>query len=64
MNKKELKGLAKKIANLELKTKKSTDKNEVSKLEMEIMKLCGKVESLDDVSILDELILEILEKNS
>lgn len=64
MNKKELKGLAKKIANLELKMAKSTDKNEISKLEMEIMKICGKVESLDDVSMLDELILEILEKNS
>ena len=64
MNKKELKGLAKKIANLELKMAKSTDKNEISKLEMEIMKICGKVESLDDVSMLDELILEILENNS
>lgn len=64
MNKKELKGLAKKIANLELKRNKTTDKEELSKIDSEIMNLCGKVKSFDDVTILDDLILEILEKNS
>ena len=64
MNKKELKGLAKKIANLELKRNKTTDKEELSKINSEIMNLCGKVKSFDDVTILDDLILEILEKNS
>ena len=64
MNKKELKGLAKKIANLELKRNKTTDKEELSKINSEIMNLCGKVKSFDDVTILDNLILEILEKNS
>ena len=64
MNKKELKGLAKKIANLELKRNKTTDKEELSKINSEIMNLCGKVKSFDDVTILDDLILEILENNS
>ena len=64
MNKKELKGLAKKIANLELKRNKTTNKEELSKIDSEIMNLCGKVKSFDDVTILDDLILEILEKNS
>lgn len=64
MNKKELKELAKKIANLELKRNKTTDKKELSKINSEIMNLCGKVKSFDDVTILDDLILEILEKNS
>ena len=64
MNKKELKGLAKKIANLELERNKITDKKELFKIDSEIMKLCGKVKSFEDIAVLDDLILEILEKNS
>jgi len=64
MNKKELKGLAKKVADLEVKMSQATHPKEKAKLQAEIMKLCGKVNSLEDISIMDDMILEILEKNS
>ena len=64
MNKKELKNLAQKIAKLEQQSASCTDAKERSKIESEIMSLCGKVQSLDDITAIDEMISEILEKNS
>lgn len=63
MKKKELKNLAKKIAKYELIVQTSTDKKEIRRAQEEIMALSGCVESIEDMSALDELIQDILEKN-
>lgn len=64
MKMKELKNLAKKIAKLELKVQNAQDKKEKHQAEQEIMKLSSSVDSLEDMMIIDELVMEILSKNS
>lgn len=64
MKKKELKNLAKKIADAEFIIQNSTDKKEVTKAQQDIMELSGKVNSVEDMLALDELVQEILEQKS
>lgn len=64
MKMKELKNLAQKIAKWELKVQNAQDKKERYQAEQEIMKLSSSVDSLEDIMIIDELVMEILSKNS
>ena len=64
MKKKELKNLAKKIADAEYIIQTSDDKKEVAKAGQEIFELSGHVESLDDMTVIDELVQEILSQKS
>ena len=63
MKKKELKNLAAKIAKYERIIQTSDDKNAVYQAEQEIMKLSGSVNNLEDMVAIDELVMELLEKN-
>lgn len=63
MKRKELKNLAQKIAKCEIIIQTSDDKNKIARAEQEIMKISSSVASLDDMLIIDELVMEILEKN-
>lgn len=64
MKKKELKNFAKKFAQYEQIIQTSTDKEEVYQAEKEIMRLSNLIESSEDMIAIDELVMEILEKNS
>ena len=63
MKKKELKNLAAKIAKCERIIQTSEDKKAVKRAEDEIMKLSSCVDSLEDMIAVDEIVMEILEKN-
>lgn len=63
MKRKELKNLAQKIAKCEKIIQTSTDTKEKAKAEQEIMRISSNVADLDDLLIIDELVMEILEKN-
>ena len=63
MKKKEIKALAQKIAKYEKIIQSSDDKKLVHQAEEEIMKLSSSVESLDDMVAIDEIVMELLEKN-
>ena len=56
MKQKELKNLAKKIAQFEKIIQATDDANEKKRAENEIMKLSNGVKSLEDMIIIDELI--------
>ena len=62
MNRKELKNLAKKIANAEYIIQTSSDEKEIKRAQMEIMTLSGHVDSLEDIEIIDELVQEFLQQ--
>jgi hypothetical protein len=47
---------------VELQIREATDSQEKHKLQGEMMKLCSKVDNLEDIAIIDEMVLEILEK--
>lgn len=64
MKLKELKRLAEKIADHERVIQTTQDADERKKSEQEILKLSSKVKDMADILTLDELIQEILEKNS
>ena len=64
MKKKELKNLAQKIAKAEMIVQTSDDPKAISKAELEIMDLSGRVDTIEDMVIIDEMVQEILEKNS
>ena len=63
MKKKELKNLAAKIAKCERIIQTSEDKKAVKRAEDEIMKLSSCVDSLEDMTAIDELVMELFEKN-
>ena len=63
MKQKEIKNLAQKIAKYERIIQTSNDKKLVRQAEEEIMKLSSSVTSLDDMVAIDELVMELLEKN-
>ena len=63
MKKKELKNLAAKIAKYERIIQTSDDKQAVRQAENEIMKLSSSVSRLEDMVAIDELVMELLEKN-
>lgn len=58
MNKKEIKNLAKRIADAEYIIQNSLDKEEVKKAKSTIMELSKRITSLEDMMILDEMIQE------
>ena len=60
MKKKELKELAKKIAKCEYIVQTSDDKKAIRKAQDDIMSLSGRVESLEDITIIDEMVQDIL----
>ena len=60
MKQKELKALAKKIAECELIIQTSDDKKAVARAQDAIMKLSGCVDSLTDIVIIDELVQEYM----
>lgn len=62
MKHKELKNLAKKIAKAEKTLQENTDPIIIEEAEREIINLSGRVNRLEDIMILDELIQKILEK--
>ena len=64
MKKKELKNLAKKIADAEYIIQNSDDAKAVAKAQDAILELSGKVMSLEDMMIIDELVQEILNQKS
>ena len=63
MKRKELKNLAEKIAKCEKIIQTSTDTKEKAKAEQEIIRISSSVADLDDLLQIDELVMEILEKN-
>lgn len=64
MKQKELKALAKKIAKYEFIIQTSDDKQLVHKAQDAIMELSGKVSSLEDIVIIDELVQEYIKELS
>lgn len=62
MKKKELKNLAKKIAECEYIIQKNDDEYEVEKAQNEIMRLSGMVHSFEDLDIIDTMVQELLAK--
>lgn len=62
MKKKEQKALAQKIAKYELIIQTSDDKKRIHDAQDKIMELSGRVETLDDMAAIDEMVQEILEK--
>ena len=64
MKKKELKNLAQKIAKAEMIIQTSDDAKAVAKAERDIMELSGHVDTIEDMVIIDEMVQDILEKNS
>ena len=63
MKKKEQKALAQKIAKYELIVQTSDDKKQVRVAQDKIIELSGKVETIDDIAAIDEMVQEILEKH-
>lgn len=60
MKRKELKNLAKKIAQAEHIVQTSDNQDEIQRAQMEIMTLSSHVDSLDDITIIDEMVKELL----
>lgn len=60
MKRKELKNLAKKIAQAEYIVQTSDNQDEIQRAQMEIMILSSHVDSLDDITIIDEMVQELL----
>lgn len=63
MKKKELRNLAEKIAKLEKIIQSSDNQEEISKAENDIIKVSSSVKSLEDMMAIDEIVMELLEKN-
>ena len=64
MKQKEIKNLAKKIAQQEMIRQKATSTEEKQRAEQEIIKLSACVKTVDDMIALDEAIQDLLMKNS
>lgn len=64
MKNKELKAIANKIAKYEQIIETSDDKKEVSKAQNEIMRLASSIPSMEDMERIDEMVMELLKKNS
>ena len=62
MKKKEQKALAQKIAKYELIIQTSDDKKRIHDSQDKVIELSGRVETLDDIAAIDEMVQEILEK--
>lgn len=64
MKAKEIKNLAKKIAQQEINLRNVTTTEEKSRIEKEIVRLSACVKTIEDMVALDEAIQDILLKNS
>ena len=64
MKKKELKNLAKKIAEAEYIIQNSDDAKAIAKAQDQILELSGKAMSLEDMTIIDELVQDLLNQKS
>lgn len=64
MKAKEIKNLAKKIAQQEINLRNATTTEEKSRAEKEIVRLSACVKSIEDMVALDDAIQDILLKNS
>ena len=64
MKAKEIKNLAKKIAQQEINLRNATTTEEKSRAEKEIVRLSACVKTIEDMVALDEAIQDILLKNS
>lgn len=64
MKKKELKNLAKRIADAEFTLQNSTDSAAKAKAQDLILELSSKITSLDDIMTVDELVQEILSQKT
>lgn len=64
MKQKEIKNLAKKIAQQEIILQKATSTEEKQRAEQEIIRLSACVKTVDDMVALDEAIQDLLMKNS
>ena len=64
MKAKEIKNLAKKIAQQEINIQNATTTEEKSRAEKEIVRISACVKSIEDMVALDEAIQDILLKNS
>lgn len=62
MKQKELKNLAKKIALIEKKLSITSDKKEQRELQNAIIALSNKIDNMEELFLLDELIQDFLEK--
>ena len=62
MKQKELKNLAKKIALIEKKLSIASDKKEQRELQNAIITLSNKIDNMEELFLLDELIQDFLEK--
>lgn len=60
MKRKELKNIAKKIAKAELIIQTSEDPVAIKKAQQEVMELSGQALSLEDMTIIDEMVQELL----
>jgi short-subunit dehydrogenase involved in D-alanine esterification of teichoic acids len=60
MKKKELKSLAKRIADAEYIIQTSSDKKEINKAKNTIIELSNHAIDLEDIAILDEMVQDIL----
>lgn len=60
MKRKELKNLAKKIAKAEYTMQNTNDLKAKARAEAEIMELSGKVSSIEEMTIIDELVQDLL----
>ena len=63
MKQKEIKNLAQKIAKYERIVQESDDKHLVRQAQEKIMELTKNVTSMEDMMAIDELVMEMLEKN-
>lgn len=64
MKRKELKNLAKKIANQERILANSDDPNKIEAAQAEIMRLSKQIHDFQDLDLIDEMVQEILKADS
>lgn len=64
MKQKELKNFAKQIVEAEKIIKANEDKQKAYQAQQKVMDITNRLDSLDDILLLDELVQEIMDKNS
>lgn len=64
MKQKDLKNFAKQIVEAEKIIKANEDKQKVYQAQQKVMDITNRLDSLDDILLLDELVQEIMDKNS
>lgn len=64
MKQKELKNFAKQIVEAEKIIKANEDKQKVYQAQQKVMDITNRLDSLDDILLLDEFVQEIMDKNS